>query len=194
MRNSNSFTEVFSENHNIRYSAKQLEYLEKHTALFLLNLFTGVYQNLGKSSCSNSKTYELPTLRAQVDVKVLPMAWNTSHPPQKDRYCDLEDCIDVHEVGCILTCEHAYHFECLLFKIGNQCQYCVNYLVSGIESNCKAFQKSVSSFDGMITDEYINELNVTEIETGDTNNDEDFIIYNNIDLQFERAVNALTSA
>ena len=45
MRNSNSFTEVFSENHNIRYSAKQLEYLEKHTALFLLNLFTGVYQN-----------------------------------------------------------------------------------------------------------------------------------------------------
>ncbi|CAI2184094.1 4595_t:CDS:2 [Funneliformis geosporum] len=64
--------------------------------------------------------------------------------------------------------------------------------MSGIESNCKAFQKSVSSFNGMITDEYINELNVIKTETGDTNNDEDFIIDNNIDLQFERAVNALT--
>ncbi len=106
----------------------------------------------------------------------------------------MEDCIDFHKVSCILTCGHAYYFEYLLFKIGNQCQYCVNYLVNGIESNCKAFQKSVSSFNGMITDEYINELNVTETETGNTNNNEDFIINNNIDLQFKRAVNALTSA
>ena len=149
-----------------------------------------VYQNLGKSSCSNSKTYELLTFKAQVDVKVLPIAWNILYLPWKDRYYDLEDCIDFHEVSYILTCGHAYHFECLLFKIGNQCQYCVNYLVSGIESNCKAFQKSVSSFNGMITNEYINELNITETETGDINNDEDFIINNNIDLQFERAVNA----
>ncbi len=66
--------------------------------------------------------------------------------------------------------------------------------MSGIESNYKTFQKSVSLFNGMITDEYINELNVTETETGDTNNDEDFIINNNIDLQFKRAINALTSA
>ncbi|CAG8659414.1 355_t:CDS:2 [Ambispora gerdemannii] len=55
--------------HNIRYSAKQLEYLEKRTALFLLNLFTNVYryQNLGKStismrSSSKSKHYKFPTL------------------------------------------------------------------------------------------------------------------------------------
>ncbi|CAI2193730.1 11312_t:CDS:2, partial [Funneliformis geosporum] len=74
----------------------------------------------------------------------------------------------------------------------NQCQYCINYLVSGIESNCKTFQKSVSSFNGMITDEYINKLNIIETETDDTNNDEDFIIDNNIDLQFERAINTLT--
>ncbi len=74
MCNSNFFTEVFSENHNIRYSAKQLEYLEKYTALFLLNLFMGIYQNLDKSSYSNFKTYELSTLKAQVDIKVLPMA------------------------------------------------------------------------------------------------------------------------
>ncbi len=74
MCNSNFFTEVFSENHNIRYSAKQLEYLEKHTAFFLLNLFTDVYQNLDKSSCSNSKTYKLLTLKVQVNIKMLLMA------------------------------------------------------------------------------------------------------------------------
>ncbi|CAI2168270.1 4419_t:CDS:2 [Funneliformis geosporum] len=69
-----------------------------------------------------------------------------------------------------------------------------NYLVSGITSNCRAFQKTVSSFNGMITDEDINELNVINTKTDDTNNDEDFIIDNNIDLLFERAVNVLTSA
>src|SRR6185369_5885510 len=42
MRGSNSFTNTFADNHNIRYSAKQLEYLEKNTALFLLTLFTDV--------------------------------------------------------------------------------------------------------------------------------------------------------
>jgi len=34
MHGNNSFKNVFAENHNIRYSAKQLEYLEKRTALF----------------------------------------------------------------------------------------------------------------------------------------------------------------
>ncbi len=49
MRNDNSFTNMFSENYKIRYLAKQLEYFEKRTALFLLNFFTDIYQNLGKS-------------------------------------------------------------------------------------------------------------------------------------------------
>ncbi len=62
-----------------------------------------------------------------------------------------------------------------------------------IESNCKTFQKSVNSFDRIITDEYINELNIIETETGNINNDENFIIDNNIDLQFKRVINALTS-
>ena len=39
MHGSNSFTNVFAENDNMRYSAKQLEYLKKCTALFLLNYF-----------------------------------------------------------------------------------------------------------------------------------------------------------
>ena len=81
MHSDNSFTNVFSEDHNIRYLAKQLEYLEKSSALFLLNLFTDVYHNLNKSKAISSKLYELITLDAKVDVKILPVAWNTAYAP-----------------------------------------------------------------------------------------------------------------
>jgi len=82
IRNNNSFMNTFSEDHNIRYLAKQLEYLEKSSSLFLLNFFTNVYHNLSKSKAisSKSKSYELPTLKAKVDIKILPMAWNTAYP------------------------------------------------------------------------------------------------------------------
>ncbi|CAG8663745.1 812_t:CDS:2, partial [Ambispora gerdemannii] len=173
MRGGNSFTSVFAENHNIRYSAKQLEYLEKRTALFLLNFFTGVYRNLGRSKVISSdvhskpKIYELPTLEAQVDVKILAMAWNTAHPPREDRYCDLADCIYSYEVG-------------------SQCQYCTDYLVSEIETNCKNYQKTLTSFDKMITDEGRNESDITET-VDNTIIREDFSLDDNIDIFFERA-------
>lgn len=57
MRGGNSFADVFSESHNIRYSAKQLEYLEKRTAIFLLNLFTGVYRNLNRPKAISSNVH-----------------------------------------------------------------------------------------------------------------------------------------
>ena len=77
MRGGNSFTNMFTETHNIRYSAKHLEYLEKRTAFFLLNFFTDVYQNLSRSKIISSgahskpKVCELPTLGVQVDIKIL---------------------------------------------------------------------------------------------------------------------------
>ena len=78
MRNRNAFTETFSENHNIRYTPKKLEYLEKRTAIFLLKLFTGVCQNLGKAEAvttnlrSKTKYYRFPTFNTNIDVKFLP--------------------------------------------------------------------------------------------------------------------------
>ena len=38
-RGKNSFTKMFSNNHNIIYTEKQLKFLEKKTAIFLLDLF-----------------------------------------------------------------------------------------------------------------------------------------------------------
>jgi hypothetical protein len=176
------------------------EYLEKNTALFLLNFFTGVYANIGKSKAvssderSKSKLFELPTLEAKVDVKVLPMAWNTAHPPREDRHCDLEGCIDPGEVSCILICGHAYHFECFLLKLESQCRYCADFLISGIEDNCKAFQKTLDSPSNIKMDEDVNEKSGTETSDDTNISVEDLSLENNIDLLIERAINVLTSA
>ena len=199
MRGGNSFTNTFSENHNIRYSAKQLEYLEKSTVLFLLDFFTNVYANIGKSKAvsfderSKSKLFELLTLKAKVDVKVLLMAWNTTHLSREDRYYDLEGCIDPGEVSCILICEHTYHFECFLLKLESQCQYCVNFLISGIEYNCKAFQKTLDLPSKIKIDEDVNKRG--DAETSDDTNIsiEDLSLENNIDLFIKKAINDLTS-
>ena len=84
-------------------------------------------------------------------------------PPQMNRYCDLEECTNSCEVGCILICGHAYHYECFLSQLESQCHYCTAYLESGIEKT-GIFQRTVSSFDEMSTDENTDESNVTEID------------------------------
>ncbi|RIB02246.1 hypothetical protein C2G38_2050207 [Gigaspora rosea] len=199
---SNSFTNTFAESHNIRYSAKQLEYLEKLSALFLLNFFKGVSRNLGESKAIphlNPKKYELPTLKTQTDIAILPMAWNTKHIPQNNKFCDLEDCTDSREVGCILICGHAYHFDCF-FVLGSQCQYCLEYLTIGIEKNCKAFQTTLNSSDKKAKDKSDKSKDGLDIiqASNDTNNDNFSLDKNvdcsNIDALIENAKDAFANA
>ena len=103
------------------------------------------------------------------------MAWSTAHIPRENRYCDLEDCIDSCEAGCVLICGYAYHYECFLFKLGSQCRYCKDYLICGIEANCKAFQKTLNSSSVRVKDESIDEIDVIDEPSDNTNiNDEDF--------------------
>ena len=106
----------------------------------------------------------------------------------------MEGCENSCEVGCILICDHGYHFECFLFKLDSKCQYCADYLISTIENNCKAFQKTLDSFGRIVTDENINELDIIEPNDNTNIGIEDFSLDNNIDSLFERAVNTLTNA
>jgi hypothetical protein len=166
----------------------------------LLNLFTGVCQNLGKAeaitinSRPKNRYYRLPTFNTNIDVKFLPLAWNTTCPPKANKYCDLEDCVETNKVGIILTCGHTYHYECFLFKLTSQCKYCIDYLVSGIEKNCKAFQKSINSFNGVMEEEE-NDNEWDNVETSDdtTNENEDFILDNTVDNLLENAKDILKS-
>ncbi len=82
---------------------------------------------------------------------------------QNNKYCDFEGYINFYEVGCILICEHAYHFECFLFKLGSQYWYYTDYLVNEIESNCKAFQKTLNSFSKILYRNLINRNNIESI-------------------------------
>ena len=94
-----------------------------------------------------------------------------------------------------LICGHAYHFECFLFKLESCCRYCTDYLKSGIEKNCEAFQKTLNSLGGRVNRD---ETVFMETSTSDDNNysDEDFFLdknvdRSNIDLLVERAITAL---
>ena len=48
MRSENSFIEVFSKNHNIVYMEIQLDFLEKKTAIFLIEFFQNIWKNRGR--------------------------------------------------------------------------------------------------------------------------------------------------
>src|SRR6185369_16804235 len=89
----------------------------KRAAIYLLELCTDVYNNIGKTVIDTSGKYKkpkykipykLPTLDTVVDVKMLPLAWSSSFPPKANKYCDLDGCELSHAYGCILACEHSY--------------------------------------------------------------------------------------
>ncbi len=65
--------------------------------------------------------------------------------------------------------------------------------MSRIESNCKAFQKTLNLFSGIVTDENTKELDDIETEDNTNISDEDFSLDNNIDQLFKSTINILTS-
>ncbi|PKC56615.1 hypothetical protein RhiirA1_473746 [Rhizophagus irregularis] len=114
----NNFCFVNSRNPIISHT--KLDYLEKKTSLFLLSLFDNIYHNIGNTQQINKKKYPnfcLPTFDVNVDVKVLPLAWNTKTKPFDNKFCDAEKCLLSNNLdlsnNIVLTCGHAYHKQCL---------------------------------------------------------------------------------
>ena len=178
----NTFKETFSEPHNIIYTERELEFMKKRTAAFLLKLFIRVHNNLGKTVIDTSgrykqPKYKLPSLETVVDVKVLPLAWNTNFPPKVDKYCDQEGCESSYAFGCNLACGHSYHYECFFINLSGQCHYCHDYLIEGIVNNSRIFQNSISCSRELVLEEDDTEVNVDE---GDDN--ETFTLDTSIDL------------
>ncbi|CAI2185957.1 18728_t:CDS:2 [Funneliformis geosporum] len=73
------------------------------------------------------------------------------------------------------------------------------YLISGIETNCNAFQKSLNSSDTRAKDENIDEMDIAKPSDDPNTRDEDFLLdrnidHDNMDLLFKKTINALTSA
>jgi hypothetical protein len=188
-RGKNSFNEMFSNNHNIIYTVKQLEFLEKKTAIFLLDLFQCVWKHRGCTTKKKVKKYwqfNLPTLGKMVDQRVLPMGWNSSCHPRLDRLCDWDLCTLSSEVpGGILSCGHGYHIECFI-QANERCPHCYKFLYDGIKYNCKVFQNVLSKeFDN---DEEDNEDLENQEDLQENNVDEMVVIDEGINKKLEEAL------
>ncbi|CAG8595369.1 23199_t:CDS:2 [Gigaspora rosea] len=109
---------------------------------------------ISSDTSSKPKAYEFPMLKTQVDINIMSMAWNTACIPQNDRFCDFEDCIDSSE-------------------------YCIDYLVTGIKKNCKAFQKTLELSDKKAKKKDSDNSEV--IEASDDTSNESFFLDANVD-------------
>jgi hypothetical protein len=189
MNDKNSFTKMFSNHHNIIYTEKQLEFLEKKTAIFLLDLFQNVWKNRGCTTKKKVKKYwqfNLPTLGKTVDEKVLSTGWSSSCHPRSDRLCDWDKCTLSSKVpGGVLSCGHGYHVKCFN-QVNQKCPYCYEYLCDGIKYHCKIFQNTLNmEFDNNV-DEDSSEDQADYLE--DSNSDEMVFTDENINRKLEEAL------
>jgi hypothetical protein len=191
-----SFKEAFVNSRNPTISHVKLDYLEKKTSLFLLSLFDNIYNNMGNTLQTNRNKYpnfSLPTFKIDVDVKVLPLAWNTEIKPSDNKFCDANRCLLSNNIGLlsnndiVLTCGHAYHKQCLdLLK--DNCEHCFNYLSLNIKKNINSLKKRLltplkDNEKPLVEDEDSNNLN----EDTNDENIENILekIESSIDNQFE---------
>jgi hypothetical protein len=146
--NNFSFKEAFVNSRNPIISHTKLDYLEKKTSLFLLSLFDNIYCNIGNTQQINRNKYpnfSLPTFNINVDVKVLPLAWNTGTNPSDNKFCDANKCLLSNNLGSssndiVLTCGHAYHKQCLNL-LNDNCEHCFSYLSLNIKKNINSLKR-----------------------------------------------------
>jgi len=115
--NNSSFENSFV---NLRNPAKsqinKLKTLEKKVSLFLLSMFDKIYQNIGNTKQINNDKYPkfyLPSFDIEVDVKVLPLGWNTQKKPADNKFCDADNCLIPNCIDLdnriVLICGHSFH-------------------------------------------------------------------------------------
>src|SRR6266508_5952961 len=80
-RNNSSFEDSFVNLRNpAKSQIKELKSLEKKVSLFLFSIFDKICQNIGNTKQINNDKYPkfyLPSFDIEIDVKVLPLDWNT---------------------------------------------------------------------------------------------------------------------
>ena len=176
--NDSSFETSFINLRNlVKSQIKRLKSLEKKVSLFLFSIFDKIYQNIGIANQINNKKHPefyLPSFDINVDVKVLPLGWNTKKKPSNSKFCDadnclLPNCIDSSN-GIILICGHSFHQECLSTLYNDKCNHCFNYLSTAIKKNIESLDKRLST--------PLQEKDKTEDENNNDENDEEENIEN----------------
>ena len=174
-RNNSSFEDSFVNLRNpAKSQIKELKSLEKKVSLFLFSIFDKIYQNIGNTKQTNNDRYPkfyLPSFNIEVDVKVLPLGWNTQKIPADDKFCDADNCLLPNNIdisnGIILICGHSFHRECLSTLYNDKCNFCFDYLSSGIEKNIKSLDQRLS------TPLRENKIPLSEDESNNNNENDD---------------------
>src|SRR6266545_3155100 len=114
-RNNSSFEDSFVNLRNpAKSQIKELKSLEKKVSLFLFSIFDKICQNIGNTKQINNDKYPkfyLPSFDIEIDVKVLPLGWNTQKIPADDKFCDADNCLLPMDLsnGIVLICGHSFH-------------------------------------------------------------------------------------
>jgi hypothetical protein len=152
LRHENIFQNSFAAKKKYPYSKKDLTGLTNKASCFLLELFSNVKNNSGKSKWQevkiekNKKNHKLSCHLAALDMVVderhLPMAFSSEYPPiDISMECHLQDaCMKSQHSSnklTLLPCGHIYHDLCLQHN-ENKCLHCLKYIKNQIENNVKS--------------------------------------------------------
>ncbi|UZO15892.1 uncharacterized protein OCT59_007302 [Rhizophagus irregularis] len=175
-RNNNPFKNSFVNLRNpAKSQIKELKSLEKKVSLFLFSIFDKIHQNIGNTKQINNDRYPkfyLPSFDIEVDVKVLPLGWNTQKIPADDKFCDANNCLLSNSIdlsnGIVLLCGHSFHKECLSTLYDDK--YCRHSLK---ENEIPLFEKENNNDDE--NDEEENIENILERTECDVENQYDIM-------------------
>ncbi|RIB24963.1 hypothetical protein C2G38_2241710 [Gigaspora rosea] len=92
------------------------------------------------------KIYQLATLNEEVDLRYLPTAYSTSHPPHPE-LCDCCGLPLSDDNSMVYVCGHGYHVACY----NKKCKYCEEYYKRGIFENVNSFLKRIEKRENKLT-------------------------------------------
>jgi hypothetical protein len=146
LRHDNVFRDTFVSSTRYPYRKEDLIGLTNRASIFLLELFTDVKNNTGKSKWTkrdrNKFSCHLATLNIDVDQRHLPMAFNSECPPfDPSEKCHLQNSCKMlqstSDQSISLPCGHIYHQRCLQY-LEHKCFHCLNYIKNEINYNVKS--------------------------------------------------------
>ena len=182
-RHENKFVGLFEPKQSYPYSKKDLDYLVKRTAIFLLDFFDNLWKNPGqlkikKEGQKIQKTYfYFPGIETRFSFGALPLGNHSDTPPNSHKLCDRVECQDVSWVdGQVLICGHGYHETCFHI-LGLRCPHCFFYLSKSIEELSKSYNQRLH------TNEDVNDW--WKSETQNSNEECDFDKTDNLPTYLE---------
>src|SRR3979490_3247790 len=97
-------------------------------SIFLLSMFNKIYQNMKNIKQINNDKFPkfyLPSFNVKVNVKVLPLGWNTQDKPADYKFCDIDDCLLPNYMDLssriVLIYGYGFHQECLSTLLNGKC-------------------------------------------------------------------------